>query len=43
MLIMLTIIGIIVLIVWFCQKGDAGPNQYGPDPWAGPALRPIQP
>jgi uncharacterized membrane protein YhaH (DUF805 family) len=29
------IIGTIVLIVWFCQKGDAGPNQYGPDPWAG--------
>jgi len=34
-LIALTIIGTIVLIVWACQKGDAGPNQYGPDPWAG--------
>ena len=34
-LIALTIIGAIVLIVWACQKSDAGPNQYGPDPWAG--------
>lgn len=22
----------IVLLVWFCTKGTAGPNQYGPDP-----------
>jgi uncharacterized membrane protein YhaH (DUF805 family) len=35
MLIAFTIIGMVVLIVWFCQKGAAGPNQYGPDPWAG--------
>ena len=28
-LIMLTIIGIIVLIVWMCQKSDPVPNQYG--------------
>jgi len=36
LLIVLTIIGFIVLLVWACQKSDAGPNQYGPDPWAGP-------
>jgi uncharacterized membrane protein YhaH (DUF805 family) len=23
------LIGWIVLIVWFCQKSDAGPNQHG--------------
>ena len=34
-LIALTVIGIIVLIVWACQKSDAGPNQYGPEPGAG--------
>jgi uncharacterized membrane protein YhaH (DUF805 family) len=34
LLIALTIIGIIVLIVWACQKSDAGPNVYGPEPGA---------
>ena len=33
-LIALTIIGIIVLIVWACQKSDVGPNAYGPEPVA---------
>ena len=33
-LIAFTIIGIIVLIVWACQKGDPGPNQYGPPRFA---------
>jgi uncharacterized membrane protein YhaH (DUF805 family) len=31
-LITLTIIGIVVLIVWACQKSDTGPNAYGPEP-----------
>jgi len=35
LLISLTVIGIIVLIVWFCQRGTIGSNQYGPDPIAG--------
>ncbi len=26
------VIGAIVLIVFFCQRGTAGPNQFGPDP-----------
>jgi uncharacterized membrane protein YhaH (DUF805 family) len=36
LLIMLTIIGLIVLIVWFCQKSDPGPNRFGPPRFAGP-------
>ena len=31
-LIVFTIVGIIVLIVWACQKSDPGPNAYGPEP-----------
>jgi uncharacterized membrane protein YhaH (DUF805 family) len=33
-LIVITIIGIVILIIWFCQKGTAGPNRFGPDPLA---------
>jgi uncharacterized membrane protein YhaH (DUF805 family) len=29
---LIPIIGAIVLIVWNCQRGTFGPNQYGPDP-----------
>jgi uncharacterized membrane protein YhaH (DUF805 family) len=28
----LTIIGIIPLIYWLCQRGTDGPNRFGPDP-----------
>jgi len=28
----LTIIGIIVIFVWLCTKGNSGSNKYGPDP-----------
>ncbi len=31
-LILLPLIGLIVLIVWWCFKGTNGSNQYGPDP-----------
>jgi uncharacterized membrane protein YhaH (DUF805 family) len=34
-LIAFTIIGLIVLLVFFCMKGTTGPNRYGPDPLAG--------
>jgi uncharacterized membrane protein YhaH (DUF805 family) len=27
-----TVIGIILLIVWNCQKGTTGPNRFGADP-----------
>src|ERR1700722_9246391 len=31
-LILLPLIGIIVLIVWWCMKGTGGSNRYGSDP-----------
>ena len=31
----LPLIGIILLIVWYCRKGDAGDNAYGSDPLEG--------
>jgi uncharacterized membrane protein YhaH (DUF805 family) len=34
-LIAFTIVGLILLIVWACFKGTAGPNRFGPDPLAG--------
>jgi uncharacterized membrane protein YhaH (DUF805 family) len=34
LLLILTVIGSILLIVWDCMKGTDGPNQYGPDPLA---------
>jgi uncharacterized membrane protein YhaH (DUF805 family) len=34
LLIMLTGIGIILLIVWYCMKGTTGPNRFGADPLA---------
>jgi uncharacterized membrane protein YhaH (DUF805 family) len=30
-----TVIGIAVLIYWFCLRGTVGENQYGDDPLAG--------
>ena len=30
--IFLTVIGIIVLIIWYCQKGTDGENRFGKDP-----------
>lgn len=33
-LIVFTIIGIILLIVWNCTKGTTGSNRFGPDPLA---------
>jgi uncharacterized membrane protein YhaH (DUF805 family) len=33
-LILFTIVGIILLLVWFCMKGTTGPNRFGPDPLA---------
>ena len=34
MLIVLTVIGGILLLIWDCMQGTNGPNQYGPDPLA---------
>jgi uncharacterized membrane protein YhaH (DUF805 family) len=33
-LLLLPLIGLIVLIVWWCMKGTSGNNQYGSDPLA---------
>ncbi len=35
LLIAFTIIGIIVLIVWYCQPGTPGSNRFGPNPLGG--------
>ena len=26
------LVGIIILIIWWCRQGEAGPNAYGPPP-----------
>jgi uncharacterized membrane protein YhaH (DUF805 family) len=35
LLIFIPLVGIIILIVWFCGKGTDGPNRFGPDRLAG--------
>jgi uncharacterized membrane protein YhaH (DUF805 family) len=41
LLIVLTGIGSVVVLVWFCFKGTEGPNRFGPDPLAsGLAISP---
>lgn len=32
LLCLIPIVGPIILIIWFCQEGTIGPNQYGEDP-----------
>jgi uncharacterized membrane protein YhaH (DUF805 family) len=32
---LILVIGWIVLIVWYCKRGTAGPNRFGPDPLTG--------
>lgn len=34
-LLVFTVVGAIVLIIFACTKGTDGPNSYGPDPLAG--------
>jgi uncharacterized membrane protein YhaH (DUF805 family) len=31
-LIVLTLVGVILLIIWACQRGTPGANRFGPDP-----------
>jgi uncharacterized membrane protein YhaH (DUF805 family) len=33
-LIVFTVIGIFILIFWYCQKGTTGSNRFGADPLA---------
>ena len=37
LLLIFTVIGVILLLIWDCMKGTAGPNRFGPDPLAGVA------
>lgn len=32
LLILIPLVGAIILLVWFCQRGTIGPNRFGPDP-----------
>jgi uncharacterized membrane protein YhaH (DUF805 family) len=32
---LIPLVGAIILIVWFCQRGTVGPNRFGPDPLEG--------
>ena len=34
LLLIFTVIGMIVLLVWDCMRGTVGPNRFGPDPLA---------
>jgi uncharacterized membrane protein YhaH (DUF805 family) len=34
---LIPIVGIIILIVWWCRPGTAGPNRFGQDPLGGHA------
>jgi uncharacterized membrane protein YhaH (DUF805 family) len=29
---LIPLVGVIILLLWFCRRGDAGPNNYGPAP-----------
>jgi uncharacterized membrane protein YhaH (DUF805 family) len=35
LLLLITIIGAILLLVWFCMRGTVGSNRFGPDPLEG--------
>ena len=43
LLIAFTIIGIILLIVWYCQDSDPGQNQHGSSPKGAPMQEPGYP
>lgn len=34
---LIPIVGVILLLVWFCSRGTVGPNNYGEDPIGGGA------
>ena len=42
-LVPVSVVGGIVLVVWACRRGDAGPNKYGPDPRQPASQQPYKP
>jgi uncharacterized membrane protein YhaH (DUF805 family) len=34
LLLVFTIVGILLLLIWNCVRGTSGPNRFGPDPMA---------
>jgi uncharacterized membrane protein YhaH (DUF805 family) len=32
---LIPLVGWIILIIWYCTRGTAGPNRFGPDPLGG--------
>ena len=32
---LIPLVGWIILIIWYCTRGTAGPNRFGPDPLSG--------
>jgi uncharacterized membrane protein YhaH (DUF805 family) len=32
---LIPLVGIIILIIWYCQRGTVGVNRFGPDPLGG--------
>jgi uncharacterized membrane protein YhaH (DUF805 family) len=34
-LILFTVIGVILIIIWACMRGTTGANRFGPDPLGG--------
>jgi len=39
LLLFIPLVGWIVLLVWYCTRGNAGPNRFGADPLSAPAPR----
>jgi uncharacterized membrane protein YhaH (DUF805 family) len=35
LLILIPLVGAIILLIWYCQRGTIGPNRFGPDPLEG--------
>src|SRR5262245_37642675 len=35
LLALIPVVGLIVLVIWWCRRGTVGPNRFGPEPLAG--------
>lgn len=38
LILLVPLVGIILVIYWFVQRGTVGPNEYGADPYDAPAM-----